>query len=97
MLLEQEGVSPEKPGTRYGRTLLSWASKGRNKSVVKAFLKQSYCCPVTLDNKNQNPISLALSLKNNVELRGFEWGATILIPALLIMMEWPSPALRWTY
>ena len=60
-LLQREDVNPNTADTKYGRTPLSWAAESGYKGVVKALLERPDIRAATPDNKNQTPLSLALS------------------------------------
>ena len=45
MLLEREGVNPDRPDTKYGRTPLSWAAENGHSEVVKMLLEREGAIP----------------------------------------------------
>jgi len=59
--LEREDIDPNQIDTQEGRTPLSWAAEYGHEAVVKMLLERKDICTTTPDNKNQTPLSLALT------------------------------------
>ena len=60
MFLERKDVNPDRADTKYGRTLLTWATRNGREGVVKMLLERKNVRPAVLDDVNQALQSMAL-------------------------------------
>jgi len=65
MLLEREDTNPNLVSTVFGHTPLSYAAKRGREGIVKMLLERNDIRIDIQDNKNQTPLSLALSQGHN--------------------------------
>jgi ankyrin repeat protein len=69
LLLTKKGVNPDSKDTKYGGTLLSWASEKGHEAVVKLLLAMEGVDPNSKDNNSRTPLSWAAANGHNAVLK----------------------------